>query len=222
MSESLIKFLLHYPISIIFLPLGEDENKVGNFIKENIGVSSVILTNSIPDQNESDILIIICKNSNTFQELQHQNFIKRKYNKFPTKIIIILSVCNLLIMDHPLQYLTVLSKYKIPILFCNIYNSNVNINIVTVRDCLLDESIIKIYENGEGCKIENIVDIVETIRSIIEECKSNNIIIRYCDKDTQMIKEFIDNKNEVFSLYNSILNSSGKVLDFISGELIVL
>lgn len=222
MSEPFSKFLLHYPITIVLLPLGEDEYKVGEFIMENINANSVSFKDSIPDENESDVLIINCRSSITFQELHHQNFLNRKYTKFPTKIIILLSVYNLLVMDYPLQYLSILSKYNIPILFSNIYNPNINFDIISVRDNSLTDSVIKLYENGEGCLIGTREDIIKTIRLIIDKGRSNSIIIKYADKDVEMITDFMENKNRVFIFYNSVLNSDGKVLDYNAGELVVL
>ena len=43
MSEPFTKFLLHYPITIVLLSLGEDEYKVGEFIMENVNADSVVL-----------------------------------------------------------------------------------------------------------------------------------------------------------------------------------
>lgn len=222
MSEPFTKFLLHYPITIILLPLGEDEYKVGEFIMENVNADSVSFRDSIPDENEADVLIINCRSSVTFKELHHQHFLKRKYTKFPTKIIILLSVYNLLAMDYSLQYLSILSKYNIPILFSNIYNPNIKFDIISIRDRSLTDSVIKLYENGEGCLFGTREEIVETIRSIIDEHAANSIIIKYADKDVEMITDFMENKNRVFIFYNSVLNSDGKVLDYNAGELVVL
>lgn len=214
MSEhSLEDFLKYYSIIFIVTGMRINSYRYGTFIQSFLDNSN--LSYDIPEENNNNsILIIVPTKGSTFEELHHLNFTRRKYNKIPRNIIVILGFDNLVKMINPFEWMKLLNNYKIPIIYSSIedYQINIKIELVSVYDY---ENSLLFNKNNETLHIVNYQQFREKVTELLYKSIDVNLKI-YCYYNDNLNQEQwekeLEEFNKVIDFYRRLISSDGKIL----------
>lgn len=204
-------FLDHYPF--VFILNTTDNILLGEFIKSKIGNCNLSI--DVPNRNISETLIIVPSKLNTLRKLHYDELINMNYEKFPSKIIVLLSFETFLKIDGIIDEMLQLSMYKIPILYCNIMESNINYSFNLLP--------IEFYKDSSKYFLESLhitdMSILKNSLGITNEKKS--IYLYYHNEDE---REIFENKIESLNymiLYLKSL-SKNKKLTYLNNKLLII
>lgn len=187
MSESFNTFIRKYPISFLIPSMKLQSYRYGEYLQQFLQDSQLSI--DIPDINDKSIMIIVPTKSTTFEEIHHNSFLTKNYEKFPNSIIIIIGFDNLISMEDPLDFMSVLSSYKIPILYSSINDERIVIDIKMSHLNVYQDCINYTVDNKEPTfHIINYEEFIEKIKSILCNCYKNNYIL-YCYYGNEFDKE---------------------------------
>lgn len=186
----LLDFLKHYKITFVLSNPHIDTYRVAEYIKEKLGGCN--LSYDIPDENNSEIMIIVPTNGQTINRLHHNNFLRNNFLKFPKSIIVVLGFKELLQMN--LSYFDSLSEYKIPFLYFNPLNRDFNLEIELV-------SIESYNTSLEYNKDNNVVHALNFETFIDSIDKTNKIYCYYTSENEELWKLFIERYTKIISMY---------------------
>lgn len=217
------EFLKRYSISIVVSTMKIDSYSFSQFISDNISQNVKIIT-EIPKDNFSDYLIFNPRDSSQFQELLHSKLLNRKYTKYPKAIIIVLSFDNLIDMELPFEKISILDRYKIPILYFSISDveTKYKINLVDIE--FYEDSLRLNSSDEDDVKYLHISNIMTFKSRLISSIKSGNLINVFCyytEENKNEWEKIIKECQEIDNFYDHILNSNGKILSYEDNELYV-
>lgn len=189
---NLTDFLKHYKIIIVLVNPYIETYKAGEFINEKLNDS--FLSYDLPEDNNSDTMIVIPTVNETFNELNHKRFLKRNYTKFPSSLVIILGIKELLRIN--IEFLETLSSYRIPIIQFNPLIKNFVLDIHTNYESTYKNSFI--YNKNNNAI--HVFDFDSFINSID---KTNLIYCYYNDSNQNEWIDFFNKYMRILSMYNA-------------------
>lgn len=202
-SQYFSDFINKYRICFIVPSMKIQSYRYGEYLQKFLPNSN--LCNDVPDYNDKDIIIIVPTKSNTFENIHHSIFLTRKYKKFPKSIIIVVGFDSLISMDNSFDFMSILSSYKIPILYTSINDERVIIDIKLTdindyKDCVN-------YNKYKEDIVIHIIDNNEFIKKIKELLLNNN------GRDNYLIYCYY-NGNDSKNKWMKIINNYLKIIDF--------
>ena len=217
-------FIKKYPISFLIPSMKLQSYRYAEYLQQFLTDSH--LSVDIPDQNNKDILIIIPTKSTTFEEIHHSIFLMKNYEKFPKSIIIIVGFDNLISMINPFDFMSVLSSYKIPILYSSINDERIIIDIKLSHLNDYEDCINYTIDNKDTIfHIIHYNEFINNIKRIIKTKNTNNYFI-YCyysnENDKNEWIKIIDRYMKIVEFFYSILSSENMELKIKNNGLIVI
>lgn len=208
---NLTEFLKYY--RIVFLIPGIKLNSLtfAEFIKSKLPRSSIYF--DLPEENQSEIIIVIPTKESTFGDLHHTSFLERNYKVMPKSIIFICGFDRLLSMFNFKEWLGILTHYKIPVLHSRI----ANLGFDSSTELLSIELYKHAYEYYHGATIiTEPRKFIDVVRSTILDKSKNSVKFMCFYQNNEQKEAFIkaiEHYDDLLLFYMQINSSSSAALD---------
>lgn len=217
--EELNIFLNKYPIVFVVVPIGVDVNKLTSFIVSNFG-SEINQSVGIPKENNKDTLLVVCDNNDFFSEIHESRFLLNNYDKFPSKMIVILPIMKMMFMNDPLAEIQKLKSYKIPILLSRIFDIFGDINIKVLKNKNDKANNFTIIAEGQEIDINDLHEVME-ILELLDTSSKIDVIITYNSNKEDEINDLVMNIIKIKSFVTYLSNTESKHLDYFENKIVV-
>lgn len=216
-------FIRLNPISFIVPSLRLGSHKFAKLLNDKLLDSIVV--DSVPDENENEILIIVPKNQEIFTELLPNKFLNRAYKTYPKSIIVVIGFDMMVKIYNIFEHMKSISKYNIPLLYSPLLESSVEFDFKLVNRHSYEDSLL--FNKGENnIHITTPMDFSEVISKILDNNNEPmyNIFCYYWNisREKSTYENLITYFNKVVDFYAKITTNDGKQLKFIDGEFIVI
>lgn len=228
-------FLKRYSITFVLGNIKIDSDSLSNFIsdclvnptlenKEENKNEKVKISSMIPETNDADYLIINTKDSSEFEELTYKKLLNRNYSKYPKGIIVVLTFDNLIDMEIPFNEMQILTRYRIPVLYCGISDEEINYKIKMINQDFYDDCLrLNPPEDPKYLHISNLMTFKYKLKErLIDMTKNTNTIEVFCyyneENRTQWLK-LIKHCEDIEKFYEQM--TSGQKLSYNNDDLYV-
>lgn len=209
-------------ISFVVPSMRLSSSKFANLLNERLLNSRV--TYDLPDENMSDILIIVPTNAKVFEDILPSSYLNKNYTKYPHSIIVVLGFDVMIKISHIFEHIKAVSMYNIPVLYSPILETDIEFDFKLVNKTSYEESLL--YNKGEGKIHITDPNTFNTQISKMLNRSSDSMYTIYCyylDKTNEkdVYKKKIKYFNEVVNFYSKLIRSEGKELKMLDNDFVV-
>lgn len=210
-------------ISIIVPSMRLSSHRFASLINDKL--SNSFVSDNIPEENDSDILIIVPTNEQIFRELHHSKLTKKNYKKFPTSIVIVLGFDMMVKINDIFNNMVILSNYKIPVLYSPMLESIVEVQFKLIDRKSYNDSLI-FNKSDENIHLTNPHNFNNSLSVMLDENNQEKYMI-HCyytngTNEKQLWKDKIEVFDNIMSLYSKLTLNDGKQLILEDNELLTI